>query len=368
MTDPGVIREAPALAAVLPAAAADASDAPGPAELQDRCRGALLGLAAGNLLGLPAEGMWYFDIPRHYPDGLNKIDWRESARPLDDDLAQAVELGEALADGGDYLDGFARRLVAWAEENGRGMGLLTGAVIVEMQFGAAPLPEPAQAVYRRNPIAPNGGVMRCAPVALARRRRPEALIADSAATCAVTHYAPACQWSCVIVNAVIARLLEAPPPGPAKPGLSESALAEIVAAARQDGAPDLAAMLEADATPADVLRSLAAGRPVTHGANWLRQEARHTGHTLLALQCGLWAAVTPLPLEEALVGVVNAGGDADTNGAVAGAVLGARYGASAIPQRWLDCIPQRRRIEALADALLSLSGVKPPQIAASDDC
>ena len=70
----------------------------------------------------------------------------------------------------------------------------------------------------------------------------------------------------------------------------------------------------------------------------------------------LWAAVTPINLEGALIALVGAGGDTDTNAAVAGAVLGARYGASAIPQRWLECIPQRGRIERLADDLLDLSG------------
>ena len=55
------------------------------------------------------------------------------------------------------------------------------------------------------------------------------------------------------------------------------------------------------------------------------------GHTVLTMQAGLWAATTPLNFEEALVALVNSGGDTDTNGALAGAVLGARYGASAIP-------------------------------------
>ena len=58
---------------------------------------------------------------------------------------------------------------------------------------------------------------------------------------------------------------------------------------------------------------------------------------------------------DAVVSVVSVGGDTDTNGAVAGAVLGARYGASAIPERWLACVPERDRVERLADALLGLS-------------
>ena len=79
------------------------------------------------------------------------------------------------------------------------------------------------------------------------------------------------------------------------------------------------------------------------------------GRTLIALQCGLWAAATPLGFEAALRQVVEAGGDTDTNATVASAVLGARYGASAIPERWLACVPERDRIVGLADALVALS-------------
>ena len=42
---------------------------------------------------------------------------------MDDDLAQAVELGEALLNGGDYVNEFAARLVRWRRENGRGIGI-----------------------------------------------------------------------------------------------------------------------------------------------------------------------------------------------------------------------------------------------------
>ena len=51
--------------------------------------------------------------------------------------------------------------------------------------------------------------------------------------------------------------------------------------------------------------------------------------------------------------IVSAGGDTDTNGAVAGAVLGARYGATAIPERWIDCVPLRDRLESLALKLVN---------------
>ncbi|MCE2499820.1 MAG: ADP-ribosylglycohydrolase family protein [Dehalococcoidia bacterium] len=314
------------------------------ADRRGRGRGVLLGLAAGNLLGLPVEGAWHHDIAATYPDGLTEIDPREANLPMDDDLAQAVDLGEALLGGGDYVREFADRLIAWARGNGRGMGITTGEVIRQLEIGH-PLPEPARIIYeRRGRIAPNGGVMRCAPVAVARRSDPALLISDSAATCAVTHYAPACQWSCIIINAAIALLLDGVTPD----------LAALFAAARADGCPDLAAIAHADGIPADVLDTIAAGDAPPGDISWLFCDHRLIGHTLLALQVGLWAAATPLNFEDALVASVSAGGDTDTNAAVAGAVLGTRYGASAIPERWLECIPQRERIEALADGLLAM--------------
>ncbi len=339
MTAPNIITGAPNVASLL-ASASDSADQP-----TDRARGVMLGLAVGNLLGLPVEGRWYSEIDRRYPQGILHIDPHEVDRLMDDDLAQAVDLGEALLDGGDYAGGFADRLVVWARENGRGMGILTSCVVHELETGHAP-PEAARIVYQRNPIAPNGGLMRCAPVALARFRQPGLLVSDSASTCAVTHYAAACQWSCIIVNAAVALLLRG----------AEPDLPDLLAAASADGAPDLLAAASRDGIPTAVFAAVASGAPVLPDASWLRQDQQLIGHTLLALQAGLWAAVTLLGFETALRQIVEAGGDTDTNGAVAGTVLGARYGASTIPQAWLDCIPQRDRIESLADNLLALAG------------
>ena len=315
-----------------------------PEHLSDRARGAMLGLAVGNLLGLEVESWRYQEIDRHYPRGVTDIDPMEVDRPMDDDLAQAVELGEALVEGGDYISGFADRLVMWAHENGRGMGTLTRAVIDELECGHAP-PDAARTVYERNSIAPNGGLMRCAPVALARHRQPDLLVKDSASTCVVTHYALTCQWSCIIINGVIATLLRGVEPD----------LQAMFVAARADDAPDLLGAASHDGIPVEILAAIEDGGAVVSDASWLRQEQKLIGHTLLAMQAGLWAAVTPLGFESALRQIVEAGGDADTNGAVAGAVLGARCGASEIPQRWLNCIPERRRIESLVDDLAALS-------------
>ena len=66
------------------------------------------------------------------------------------------------------------------------------------------------------------------------------------------------------------------------------------------------------------------------------------GYTLKAMQVALWCAHRAADSEEALIALVHAGGDTDTNGAVAGAVLGARFGLEAIPKRWRDRVATLR--------------------------
>ena len=51
---------------------------------------------------------------------------------------------------------------------------------------------------------------------------------------------------------------------------------------------------------------------------------------------------------------VNRGGDADTIGAIAGAVAGARFGASSLPDRWLDAIDETDELARLADRLTAV--------------
>ena len=241
-------------------------------------------------------------------------------------------------------DMFAERLIIWRSVNGRGMGGITRQSIAQLADGVPP-PVAAYAVYMaKGRGAPNGGIMRCAPVAIARRLCPARLVQDTAGTCAVTHYAPASQWSCVIVNAVIAVLLSGNAPD----------LARLLAAAKADGCPDLLSIGRASRIPTSLLSGAIAGKPTPDNMDWMRGNSGSRRHTVLTMQAGLWAATAPLGFEEALVALVNAGGDTDTNAAFAGAVLGARYGATEIPLRWMGYIPQKERLVDLADRLVSL--------------
>jgi len=69
-----------------------------------------------------------------------------------------------------------------------------------------------------------------------------------------------------------------------------------------------------------------------------RDNLRNTGWVRHTVESALWAVLTTRSFEEALVKAVNLGNDADTGGAITGAIAGALYGLSGIPTRWKEAI------------------------------
>lgn len=61
-----------------------------------------------------------------------------------------------------------------------------------------------------------------------------------------------------------------------------------------------------------------------------------TGHIINTMINALFWVQSTTSLEDAIIGAVNHGGDADTIAAITGSFAGALYGFEAIPQRWID--------------------------------
>ena len=96
-------------------------------DTQDRCRGLMVGLGVGNLLGVPQEGWPRYAVEASYPNGIRDIEV-EPGEPDDDDLAQAIILADAALEAGSAdldVEEIGRRFWRWAEENGRGIGIQT---------------------------------------------------------------------------------------------------------------------------------------------------------------------------------------------------------------------------------------------------
>jgi ADP-ribosyl-[dinitrogen reductase] hydrolase len=82
----------------------------------------------------------------------------------------------------------------------------------------------------------------------------------------------------------------------------------------------------------------------------------------------LYLLLTTDSLEEALIEVINLGGDADSTGAILGALAGAHYGVGAIPARWLEGLQNREGVDARAHALAqrSAEGIEIPDLVTTE--
>jgi ADP-ribosyl-[dinitrogen reductase] hydrolase len=223
-----------------------------------------------------------------------------------DDTEMALALAESLLahcplDPADL----AGRLAAWLGTGPDDVGIHTRSVLGRIA-GGVPWQEAVQEVQAGRPdSAGNGSVMRCWPVALAHTGDLDPLLADSRLQSRVTHPHPECEAGSAFVNAAIYHLVRGASPGSA------------------------VALALDDAQVTGPLREVIEAAPARR-----RGELKNSGWVRHTLESAVWGLLTTECFEEAVVGVVNLGGDADTAGAVVGALAGAAYGLEAIPARW----------------------------------
>lgn len=305
-------------------------------ELVSRARGALLGLVAGNQLGVPTERLGTPEaIRKAFPDGIWDLAPPPKNSPYDDDAAMALLLGESLLEckGFDATD-VARRWVKWMKVDGRGIGVTTRRALTLIDRGKEPF-EAGRLVRQENPrgAAGNGSVMRCVPVALRYHEDLDRLIRVSTQQAAITHSDERCTWGAAAVNLAVRELLH-----------GNIYFIDEVLHRLRDRAPR--ALVEAiHRVPREAQDVL----PVT--------VAGETGYVVHCVEIAFWFVTHDRPLEEALVYLAQAGGDTDTNAAVAGALLGARYGEAALPPRWIDQMIGVHGIAKLAEQLVGAGEV-----------
>ena len=291
----------------------------------DRAAGVLLGLACGDALGAGYE----FQPARIHGETVDMVGgggfgWAPGE--WTDDTSMAVAIAETSSTGVDLrssaaLDAITVRFVNWAKD-APDVGIQTGAVL--RSIAGDPTSDTAAASARehfaRTGRSGNGSLMRTAPVALAYLHDPDARGQAARAISRLTHgddeAGEACaMWCDAIAHAVLHGNLE---------GL-RLAVAEL---------------------PAD--RARVWSERLDRAESVAPHEIPHNGWVVAALQAA-WSAITrtPVPIGDpasgrfpaqhltlALDAAVRAGDDTDTVAAIAGGLLGARWGASAIPSQW----------------------------------
>ena len=290
--------------------------------LPERARGMLLGHAAGNALGLPAQGLGSAAaIAAQWPDGLREIERRDTpASPWDDDVALSLILGEELLTSPVDLRRIAGRWAEWARRDGRGIGPTTREAL--RYFAAHGVPPGDQ-----GGTATNGALSRTLPLAIATLGSTRNLISGTYHIAALTHPDPRSAWSAVALAVAAARLLQG----------------------YRDFIPDVIEMLRANDSPAEIVEAVR--RVPLERREALPLDGASAGRAVPTLEIALWFAWHEPNLERGLIWLAGAGGDTDTNAAAAGGLMGARDGERAVPARWIARLADPERLRRLADAL-----------------
>ena len=80
-----------------------------------------------------------------------------------------------------------------------------------------------------------------------------------------------------------------------------------------------------------------------------------SGYVIESLQAALWCFMNGSTFEECILLAANLGDDADTTAAICGQIAGAYYGVSGIPEHWRNRITMGKEIEELALELFACS-------------
>ncbi|RLM95298.1 ADP-ribosylglycohydrolase family protein [Haloarcula sp. Atlit-7R] len=295
----------------------------------DAAKGALLGLACGDALGRPVEFRspdWIAEQHGTVTEMLEHGTHGQPAGTVTDGTDMALCIARSLAeqqtfDGQDIADRFAD----WYDDEPFDIGLMTADAISEYQSGMS-WRDAGRDVWQRRAEgsnAGNGSIMWCAPHAIAFADDLDVLDTVSRQSSAITHHDPRCQYGCTILNHTIAGYLR----GDSDP------LNDAIVRVESD-APD--ELVETIRLVPDLLDN---------------DQLEDTGYVVHTLQTSLYDELTAETPEEAIITSVNRGGDTDTLGAVTGSIAGARFGADALPDRWLETIEYRDDLELLGKAL-----------------
>ena len=308
---------------------------------RERIAGGLYGLLVGDALGVPYEFYEANELPVYEkiemtpPAGFQKTYPRIAAGTWSDDGAQALCLMDSLLKQGKFsLKAYSDALLAWYEEGFWAVGGVVFDVGIQTAdaLNAYKRGLPATDCGLMNPEGKgNGALMRVLPLALWHfvqedtdlEKRSRELVRDAHSQCQITHGHLCNQVCCALYCLAAQGLLEGKE--------AREAIQEGVCALRSiyREQPEYERELEWSVRP-DI--------------PW---EGRGTGYVVDCLRSAFMILEQASDYEDAIKRAVLLGNDTDTTACVTGGLAGIRYGLRKIPERWLNALKEREKVEDL---------------------
>ncbi|MFT7579496.1 MAG: ADP-ribosyl-[dinitrogen reductase] hydrolase [Myxococcota bacterium] len=311
-----------------------------------RGRGALLGLAVGDAFGTTLEFQRIeakpFDPPVVGPhrDVTGGGPFQLQAGQVTDDTQMATALCVSMMEGGGFK---AKKVgdayVAWTK-HAFDIGNQTRATLGQIAHGTAGR-DAGRSVWLDSgkKAAGNGSLMRTVPIALFYQDEAERRREVSMEDAAMTHFDPRCQLAGAAYNGAIAFAVDASHGVATAHEILSTARTELALAAAELTAREPADAAEAATALANLTEDLDFAEksdPDLYGATV--NLATMAGFVRVAFRLAFWQLLHAPTFEAALIDVVNRGGDADTNGAIAGGLYGAMVGEDGIPAAWRSTV------------------------------
>ena len=333
-----------------------------------RAYGALAGLALGDALGMPTQAMSPEQIRAVYGRITGLVDGDASqpyapgmpAGSVTDDTEQALLVASLLVRGRGSSSGrvaldaseFAHALLAWEDSMiERGsldlLGPSTKAALERVRAGEDPLSVGGAGTT-------NGAAMRVTPIGIAMSTEDPEAFADAVwSSCQVTHATRQGFQSAALVAAAVSLGIDWDTP-------SASDLRSLLwkAVSYVDSLPERGAWTPDPDVVAATRRAMQlAANPASSSLECLVEQVGTSVASAQAIPMA-FALLARDPSPQALLDAANIGGDTDTIGAIAGAILGAALGFEVFVGRGLAQVESVSglHLTETATALLSLRG------------
>lgn len=325
--------------------------------MQDRAYGCLIGAAIGDAMGMPASFMTPSQIKRIYGKITDFLKPKEEQvahgnleeAEITDDTEEALIISSVLIEGKGFDEGlFIEKMKKWAIEN----KMLESTVIGPSTRSFLEAIIEGRDYYEKGKLGDtNGGAMRVAPIGIYNHGNIEKTIQDAIASARPSHGSKPGVASTSAIAAAISLAIE-----------GNATVSDIMNAAYKGA-------LEGEKAGYDIPGPLVSSRIklakelVDVNKEKSLEEicvilyeyigAGMKSYESIPLSLGIFYAANG-DFENGIISTINIGDDADTNGAIVGALCGAFSGAKKINTAWIKKVKESNNIdfERIANTLL----------------
>ncbi|MDX2177481.1 MAG: ADP-ribosylglycohydrolase family protein [Candidatus Sumerlaeia bacterium] len=336
-------------------------------QMRDRFLGAMVGLAIGEALAAPAVGRAHYAVESEHPGGIQDLHgggpYRAAPGELLSGATQLLECIESYAVNQE-VDGFdlAFRLGSLTESDVKGFGDDERTILAHLYENPERWDSQANDYWSRScgMVSDASPLPRCALVAAVHTDNMDLLTQDTIRLCKLTHADPRCVEAALAFNFLLLQCLK----GHFSTDLPAQASGFVVNLRHSEMYSRVVLDFGELRFRSEFIASASLPYPedveaVSDALDSIKKaklfDLRTTGTAASALAAAAWTLANAKDFGPGVSQLVSLGGSADRNGALAGALLGARFGLSRIPPVWLRKLTDRSRIVTLVEKLLLIS-------------